>query len=210
MFLFLLLNFVISWFNAWGCGKTWAGTKARGGVPHLMNWMSAIMSASGFTWCYTLILGMVGAVVPLKELEDGTKVPYVTDAMLTAIGDLGYLIVIGPILGSGLAITVQSWRHFARRRSLGTGVVTGWNTYAQISNTINAFEHVPAVWDNLGTFFRSDSKDNKGVGIIIVTLLVAVALLGGVLTTYGIIRMTMHSQRQREILEVMTRQQHES
>lgn len=48
------LNVVLSAVNAWGCGKSWTETKHAGGLAHFMNWMGAVMSASGFTWCYTI------------------------------------------------------------------------------------------------------------------------------------------------------------
>ena len=127
-----LLNFAISWFNAWACGKSWNETKHVGGVIHFMNWMGAIMSAMGFTWCYMLFMAWLGATVPFVEQDDGTYATLLTPDMLEAYINLGYLVVIGPILGSGLAITCQSWYQFAKRRTLGNAGVAGWNTFAQI------------------------------------------------------------------------------
>lgn len=193
-----LLNFVISIFNAWGCGKSWNETKAAGGVVHAMNWMGAIMSAAGFTWCYTIIMGFVATMIPIEQ-DDGTTAMLLQPESLAALLDLGYLVVIFPILGSGLAITCQSWYQFAKRRTLRSGGVAGYNTFAQVYNTYNAVSYVPEAFDNVGSFFKgSDSKNGQG---LLVLILVAVALFGGVLTTYFILTRTAEATLRDRALE---------
>lgn len=151
-----------------------------------MNWMGAVMSASGFTWCYLLVIGLLGSVIPVGGDADAgiEAAPLVTPEMLDAFYSLGYLVIIFPILGSGLAIMIASWRQFARSRSVGDGLVTGWNTFAQVHNTISAMNAVPDALDGVGSFFKG-SDDSKGA---IVILLVALAVAGGALTTMFIIR----------------------
>ena len=34
----LVLNFGISWFNAYSVGRSWADSKAIGGWPRFMDW----------------------------------------------------------------------------------------------------------------------------------------------------------------------------
>ena len=189
LLLFFILNFGISWLNAWGCGKTWASTHARGGSAHFMNWMGAIMSASGFTWCYLVLVTIAGAAIPIENEETGLSAPLLSPEMAQAVFDLGYLVIILPVLGSGIAITVASWRQFARSRSLLDGGIAGWNTYAQISNIYSAVEHVPDAFGNVTSFFGGSSKSDKKGGLIIV-LLVVLAVIGGILTTFAIIRST--------------------
>jgi hypothetical protein len=186
-----VFNFAISWMNAWGVGKSWYETKHMGGGAHFMSWMGAIMAASGFTWCYLLIGGWLGATIPLEQ-DDGSMATLLTPDDLQAFFDLGYLVIIFPILGSGLAITAHSWRYFWQRRTFGGGATAGYNTFAQIHNMYNAVQYVPKAWDNVGKLFGGggDSKDGKATLIII---LVAVCVLGGVLTTYAIIMSTMRS-----------------
>lgn len=193
-----LLNFAISWLNAWGCGSTWDATKAKGGVAHFMNWMGAVMSASGFTWCYLIVLGLLGSVTPMSLIVDAEEgAAPVTGMLLDAAAlqaffDLGYLVIIFPILGSGLAITVATWREFARRgseRGVGDYAITGWNTFAQVHNTYNAIRTVPGVLDRLGSFFKGGKdSDSKGKGGLVVIVLVIMAALAGCLTTYSIIQ----------------------
>lgn len=185
-----LLNFVISWSNAWGCGKTWIESRHAGGWPHFLNWCGAIMSAAGFTWCYLVILGAIGAQIPIKA-EDGTVHMLLSGASAEAFAGLGYLVIIFPILGSGLAITVHSWGVFWRERNFTRGAIAGWNTFADVYNTVAALENVPAAARGVSKFFSRDrNSDSKDRAKLIVALLVALAAIGGCLTTRAIIRST--------------------
>ena len=55
-----LLNFAISIWNAYAVGKSWVEARAAGGWPRLMCWAGAVMSASGFSWCYLIFLVLAG------------------------------------------------------------------------------------------------------------------------------------------------------
>lgn len=180
-----ILNFVISWVNAWGCGKSWTETKHLGGWSHFMNWMGAIMSAAGFTWCYTLLACFVGG--GLTHEVNGQIVPYLSAVQVNAVVSAGYLVVIFPILGSGLAITIHSWVTFYRNRSFANGAIAGYNTFADLYNTYNAFREVPTAWGSVTKFFKGDS-DEKGK--LVVLAIVVFAALAGILTTYTILTTT--------------------
>lgn len=182
----MALNFGISWLNAWSVGKTWAETQAAGGWAHVVNWSAAIMSAAGFTWVYLALLAMIAGALGLEER-------YV-EGML----NLGYLIIILPVLGSGLTLTVHSWARAYRERSLANIGVAGWNTFAQTYNTVNAIRHIPRALEGVGGIFsgggrsRSRSRSSgKGAGALVLVLLVILALVGGALTTTVIVRSTM-------------------
>jgi hypothetical protein len=84
----VLLNFVISWFNAWSVGRGWAETKVAGGFARFMSWCGAIMSASGFTWCYLVIICIVGQLIPGRY--------HLPDKYAEGVFRLGYLIIILP------------------------------------------------------------------------------------------------------------------
>ena len=186
----LFLNFAISWFNAWGCGKTWNETKAAGGIAHFMNWMGAVMSASGFTWCYLLIAGFLGSVIPFEH-KNHVKGPLLTPEMLQPFADLGYLVVILPIIGSGLAIMLHTWGVFWRERNLRNGAAAGWNTFANFSNIYGAARHAPDALSGVSKFFKNDKNDESSKAIVLV--LVIGAALGGILTTRAIIKATARS-----------------
>src|SRR5438046_2595386 len=115
-----LLNVAISIWNAYAVGKSWTEARAAGGWPRIMCWSGAVMSASGFSWCYLLLVAL-GAYH--FEAIDETQV--------TVAINLGYILLIPGILLSGLLITVDSWaRAFRQGGFLNYGAAI-YNTYAQ-------------------------------------------------------------------------------
>jgi len=177
IFLILLLNLVISFWNAYAVGKAWVETKHSGGWPRFMAWMGAAMSALGFTWCYLVIATVV--VIILNWLT-----PEEAEVML----NLGYILVIPGVLFSGLMITLDSWANAYRRRTVASAGVAGYNTFAQIYNTYQAIQYIPDAFARVLEFFipkKSSSKDSASAFLII--LIVILALFGGILTTAAII-----------------------
>ncbi len=185
--IFLAVNFVISIFNAWSVGRTWVETKAIGGWARLMSWMGATMSAVGFTWCYLVILAFAAGPDGFHKLPE----PYVN-----AMFSLGYLALIIPCIGSGLAITVDSWMYFWRKRSFASGAVAGYNTFADIYNIYEAAHYVPTAWDTVRDVLfpkkssksSSSSSDSNDAFTRIAIGLAICAIVGGVLTTAAIVR----------------------
>ena len=196
-FLLLIFNFAASWFNAWSCGRSWSETKAVGGFFRFMAWCGATMSACGFTWCYLIILTLINSQLPHKW-----QLPQkYSDAVLA----LGYLAIILPIIGSGIAITIQSWAHFWRERSFKNGAIAGYNTFADIYNIYESIEAIPDALSIVGKAFGGSSKDDdddnsSGKLILLVIALVVLCIVGGILTTTMIIRCTARNQAQEQKL----------
>ncbi len=190
-----VLNLVLSALNAWGCGRSWNETKHSGGVPHLMNWAGAVMSSSGFTWCYLVLAAFVGSLVP----GEGGK-PLLSPDSVSAVLSLGYLVLFVPLIGSGVAVTIHSWAVFYRRRSLMDGVTAGYNTFATIYNVHGAVKAVPSPIDVLRGFFKKGSGKEGGAGALVL-ILVPVALLAGCLTTYSIVRTVSRSVARDALLK---------
>jgi hypothetical protein len=181
-----LLNFAISFWNAYAVGRAWVETKVAGGWPRFMAWMGAVMSASGFSWCYLTLL-VLGAHA-LEWLPD--------DAVAAAL-NLGYVLLIPGILFSGLMITLDSWRRAFRNGGVLNYGVAAYNTYAQVHNTLSAVQTFGHAARGVFHYFqggdrdsRSSSKNDGGLGMLLVIILVALALLAGVITTAVIIRLT--------------------
>lgn len=188
-----IVNIAISAFNAWVCGRSWNETRYVGGFAHIMNWMGAVMSACGFTWCYLIVLVVIGQVIPVTP-EEGVEVVetmyWVTPEMAKTAFELGYLVIILPVIGSGTAITIESWAIFYRRRTFGSAALAGYNSFADVYNIYTAVRHAPGMIDNVGNFFTSDSgssDSSDGRGKLIILLLVVAACCMGILTTYLII-----------------------
>jgi hypothetical protein len=190
-FIFLwFLNFAISAWNAYAVGRAWVETKVAGGWPRFMAWMGAVMSASGFSWCY-LILLVLGA-------HAGGWLP---DDALDAAVNLGYILLVPGILFSGLMITLDSWRRAFRNGGVLNYGVAAYNTYAQVHNTLSAVQTFGHAARGVFGFFGGGDRDSrssrdgdgKGLVMLLVIALVAVALLAGVVTTAIIIRLTAGS-----------------
>jgi len=133
------------------------------------------MSACGFTWVYLTLLTM-GAVAG----------EFLTPEWGEVMFKLGYLIIIGPIIGSGFGIWAHSMAEVYRRRSFGSVAVASWNTFAQAHNTWQAASHAPNfLKDVLDAFSgKGRSKSSKdGAAAILVILLVILAVAGGAITT---------------------------
>jgi hypothetical protein len=171
-----VVNFGLSVWNAYAVGKGWVETRHHGGWPRFMAWMGAIMSASGFTWCYLILLGLIA--YGLNWLS--------ADQLELALS-LGYILLIPGILFAGLMIMLDSWARAYRSRKILDFGVAAWNTYAQIHNTYNAINGFGKAFSSVADSLSSRKSDRKGAGIVVVIILVAVALLAGLLTTSLII-----------------------
>ena len=187
MFLAIILLFVnlgISWYNAWAVGKSWADTKAMGGFPRMMAWCGAIMSACGFTYVYLTILSTAAVAFH-----------FLPPQYARATFELGYVMIILPIIGSGLGITAGSIAAAWRNRNMMNIGMAGYNTFASVYNMYAAATTLPGVLSDLGKTFNTDDEDS-GPATYLVILLVAFALGGGILTTSAIIRATARKYAQ--------------
>ena len=201
-----MLNFVISFFNAWSVGRTWAETKAAGGAPRFMAWMGGVMASCGFTWCYLAVIGSVAEVTG--------KLPH---AYVQAMFALGYLTIIGPLIGSGIAITIESWAIAFRRRMFGSIALAGWNTFADVYNIYEASRYVPDAWDTVKELLlpkkrgasssSSSSSDDVSGGVAFLAIMFAcAAAMAGVLTSVAIIRTVSERTARERLMEGAARQ----
>src|SRR4051794_33821260 len=99
-----LPNLAVSPWNAYAVGKSWAEARAAGGWPRLLCWAGAVMSASGFSWCYLILLAL--AAYHFGVISQGQAAVAL---------DLGYVLLIPGIPLSGLVITLDSWARAFRR-----------------------------------------------------------------------------------------------
>jgi hypothetical protein len=177
-----VLNFAISIWNAYAVGKVWVEGRVAGGWRRFMCWVGAVMSASGFTWCYLIFLAL-----------SAHHFGYLTDAEVSDALNLGYVLLLPFVLFGGYAITLDSWAQAFRRGGFLNYGAAAWNTYASIHNTYSAWRNLSGAFTSLGNFFgerrrRERDRNGNSSGIVVVILLVALALLAGILSTAAIIR----------------------
>lgn len=173
-----LLNYAISWWNCYAVGSAWVEAKHAGGWPRLLAWSGAVMAASGFSWCYVILL-VIGAGFVDPELFPPERVRQGLS--------LGYVLLVPGILLSGLVITVQSWADAYRNRDWRSVGRAGWNTFAQSYNTYHAVTGFGDALKEAGGLFRGGGSKDKNAGAVILVLLVIVAICAGVIQTYALI-----------------------
>jgi len=162
----------------------WSESKAIGGFIRVLAVSVYIMSVSGFTMVFGMILLLLAPhIVPL--IPAFSDVP-VEEFMVLAL-DMLYLLLVLAMIPTGLIIWFNSLVHFWRKKTLANGLVLGWNTYAQIRNTANAVKHVPSAFQRVTrSLFGGNRKNNVVVAIAL--LIVILAVIGGWLLTSAIVK----------------------
>ena len=138
IYLMLVVNFAIAWLNCWSCGRSWAESKALGGWVRLLTWCGAVQAAVGFS-------SVAGALIGAVAMHLGYLPPLAAAQAM----DLWYLLIIVPVLGSGLILMIESWIHVCRERTLSNMTEAAWNTYAQIHNTYGALQGMGSAFDGV-------------------------------------------------------------
>ncbi len=96
---------------------------------------------------------------------------------IEATFNLGYVMIIFPIIGSGLAIWAHSVVVAYRERSAASIGIAAWNTFAQAYNIYGAFRGLPDILKSLGSFLKGGDSKTKAIQIAIASLAL------GILTT---------------------------
>ena len=169
---FLVLNFGISFYNAYAAGAYWTETKIIGGWPRFITWCALIMSACGFTWVYLTLL-TIGAIAGKWLTPEQGEIMF----------KLGYLIIILPILGSGFGLWINSLVVAYRQRNFGNIATAGWNTFAQAHNTWNAARHAPNYLKEVISALSPKKANKDSLPAFLIIALVILALFGGIITT---------------------------
>jgi len=188
LFAILLLNLVISFWNASVVGRYWTEKKDLPGWMRFMMWCGAIMATCGFFVVYVTIITMVMHDLHLFEtlsmmLFKIEMTAETAETLTQNIFDLAYLIVVFPILGTGMCIWINSLAAAYIRRDLTSVGIAGWNTFAQVHNTVNAVRYVPQATSSLFKSIKIKGKGAAGLAYIVLFLLPIVVSLGGAIAT---------------------------
>ena len=108
-----------------------------------------IMAICGFTMVYSYVALLIAPVVMQAFEVEQELIVYFVDLA----ANLTYLVIVFPILSSGLFIWFRGMQITWENRTVGNMVATGWNTYAQIHNTINAMRNVPSAFGKVAEAF---------------------------------------------------------
>lgn len=194
--LLFVINLGISACNAWVVGRSWADVKAIGSLwQKILLGCAFIMSGCGFTWCYLIVFALAASW--FGWLDSGT-----VGTML----DLGYVALLLPVLGSGLALWIDSVTTAFRRRDLGSIGTAAWNTYAMAHNTYMAATSLPDILKGLTEFFtggKDSDRDLDAQGLVIILVILGIAL--GFITSYAIVRMSASAYSSRVMRDMWSR-----
>lgn len=184
--LMLALNFVISWANANYVGRYWSESKAIGGSFRVYIVIGYIMAIAGFTMVYGYILLLISPFfMQLANVKPETILMFQQLA-----SDLIYLFCVVTIIPTGFYIWIRSLQNFWENKTLSNGLTAGWNSYAQIHNTISAARYTPNAINRVADALFGGKSKKKGNTIIVLLAIfvLIIAILGGYFTASTIMK----------------------
>ena len=181
----LVLNFIISWSNATYCGRYWSESKNEGGAFRAYVVCGFVQSVAGFTMVYSYVLLLLAPVI--MQIRGVSQEDIMFFVELAA--NLSYLVVVFPIISTGLFIWIRgiqiTWEH----RTVGNIITSGWNTYAMAHNTISAMRNVPSAFGKVvDALLGGKRKKGKDSLALLAILLIILAILGGYFTASAIMK----------------------
>lgn len=186
LLLLLALNFIISWANANYVGRYWSESKAIGGSFRAYIISGYVMAIAGFTMVYGYILLLVSPFfLQLANVEPETILMF---EQLSA--DLMYLFCVLTIIPTGFYIWLRSLKNFWEKKTLSNGLTAGWNSFAQIHNTVSAAKNAPSAVGRVAkALFGGKGKKKDNTLIILCAIFVLIlAIFGGYFTASAIMK----------------------
>ena len=182
----LALNFIISWANANYVGRYWSESKEVGGSFRAYIVVGYIMAIAGFTMVYGYILLLISPfVLQLANVNQDTILMF---EQLSS--DLIYLFCVVTVIPTGFYIWIRSLKDFWEEKTLSNGLTAGWNSYAQIHNTVSAARNVPSAISRVAeTLFGGKGKKKGNTIIVLLAIFVLIlAIFGGYFTASAIMK----------------------
>lgn len=186
LLLVLALNFMISWANANYVGRYWSESKEVGGSFRVYIVVGYIMAIAGFTMVYGYILVLVAPIF-LQIAEVDTETILMFEQLSS---DLIYLFCVATVIPTGFYIWIRSLKNFWEKKTLANGLTAGWNSYAQIHNTIGVARNAPSALGRVTKALlggKSKKKDNTIIVLCAIFVLI-LAIFGGYFTASTIMK----------------------
>lgn len=185
--LLLALNFAISWANSVSVGRMWSESKVIGGSVRVLAVAGYIMAIAGFTMVYGCVLLLISPYI-IPHIPGLSNLPVDEIAALTS--DMLYVLIISFVIPSGFIIWFNSVVRFWRRKTLSNGLVTVWNTYAQVRNTVSAARNMPSAFGRITKALFGGKRKKKGNAavILLAVMIVILAICSGWLTASAIMK----------------------
>jgi len=162
VFLIIIINTLISAYNAYSCGRIWSVCQ---GFMKIAAVAGLIVSVAGFIQTWVLLIGFI------TEYFGWLK----PDA-LNALFSMTYVLIVLPVIGSGIILTIQSWIAAVRTRNVGSGAGAVWNTGATAYDIYQAMETLPNAFNSVINFFSSEDEDSGSKASVALIFTVAVMM----------------------------------
>lgn len=186
LFLVLALNFIISWANASYVGRYWTESKEVGGSFRVYIIIGYIMAIAGFTMVYGYILLLICPFI-LQIAEVDSEIILEFEQLAS---DLIYLFTVLTIVPTGFYIWLKSLKGFFEEKTLSSGLTAGWNTYAQIHNTISVARNAPSAFGRVfkALFGGKGKKKSETIVVLCAIFVLILAIFGGYFTASAIMK----------------------
>ena len=182
----LALNFIISWANANYVGRYWSESKEVGGSFRVYIVVGYIMAIAGFTMVYGYILLLISPLfLQMAKVDQETILMFEQLA-----SDLIYLFCVITMVPTGFYIWIRSLKDFWEKKTLANGLTAGWNTYAQIHNTVSVARNAPSALGRVVKALfggKGKKKDNAVIALCAIFVLI-LAIFGGYFTASAIMK----------------------
>lgn len=182
----LALNFIISWANANYVGRYWSESKEVGGSFRVYIVVGYIMAIAGFTMVYGYILLLISPLfLQMAKVDQETILMFEQLA-----SDLIYLFCVITMIPTGFYIWIRSLKNFWEKKTLANCLTAGWNSYAQIHNTISVARNAPSALGRVvETLFGGKGKKKDNTVIVLCAIFVLIlAIFGGYFTASAIMK----------------------
>lgn len=182
----LVLNFVISWSNARYVGYYWTESKEIGCSFRRYVVAGYVMAIAGFTMVYAYLLLIISPVfLQMADID-----PEVILQIEQLSADLIYLFTVVTIVPTGFYIWIRSLKTAWEERTLSSILTGGWNTYAQLHNTISVARNAPSALGRVAKalFGGKGKKKDNTIVILVAIFILIVAIFGGYFTASAIMK----------------------
>lgn len=179
----LVLSYGISFYNSWAVGQVWLEAKEAGGPILAYAWCGRIMAICGYTQMHVVVLGFAAYLLGKISIDT-----------LNAVFGLGYLLIVFPIIGIGIIMTMQAWAAWWRHRTFGNLGVAAYDSAATIYNIRNAFDGVPWALKALDKVLNSKGKKDQTAWLLAI---VVTAVVGGIIIDHKVVKASAESAGQK-------------
>lgn len=186
LLLVLVVNFGISWANASYVGRYWSESKKVGGSFRAYIIAGYIMAIAGFTMVYGYILLLISPIfLQLAEVDTNTILMF---EQLSS--DLIYLFCVVTIVPTGFYIWIRSLKDFWEEKTLANGLTAGWNSFAQIHNTVSVARNAPSALGRVAEalFGGKGKKKDNALLVLLAIFVLILAIFGGYFTASSIMK----------------------